>query len=807
MKVFVTADCRQMALFGHYLHYEASPGTWEDIDLNLDQQGQGYVMDEHELEVTVLGASVEITSRDSGKGIRWLTPSVPNVAGRSAVFEDVGLTWRYTTRKTGLKLEAEVISAVGPRTYDFAYQMLGGATDFLEDPRGDLLSDGFIVPRALALGADGETYQAGEWRLVSDERIAFEFDDSSLPEEAFPYVLDPTTVFDLGGPDAQTFSGGESGDDGTVQAGGSAYPPLVAWADDPAQSFMIVRRDREGDGAYRVSNGLMRWDTSTLPDYSRIISAELQVSPATPQGYEGGLMPGCPVENQDRRYLTADWYSAWPIDSADYSAVAQTGALAGVSLDTFLDIDQDVVRVPLDNTDGVSTIGYTGLRLHINGEQPTGTNSVCFTAFDNTDLPEPRLAVMFLPEPPVVTEAWETPDPVMGGDLLTFYVRFMDLEGGANTRALICRTPLINRQNGTCESGQQIVRGPLQSSTLVSASVWSWPGDVGGRGAFTYYAFACNEFNVCSPNWIEQTGTVQNRRPAISSVSHSPDPVAPGNPITFTVNSVDSWGDTAQAHICKESTCSQGEWALSAVTQCPNSPQPTTTCTTTATYYPSTQDVGTHTYYVYVCDHQVGVCGGPMSETFTVDDGSGGGGGGGCLDSIGFLCEGPRDRSIDDDCRHYDNPDSLYFYQTGPAENWQLGHSAGVGGCHMYVATVCVQTCAITNTASWYLPIAACCYYRVSINIANDAHFNSDNVRYWRYEQGTQAGVYETYGVNQQGADPGSKCVTCNTQRPEDPFQDADRFQNGGYLKLVNESSDYPDYAGVDEMTYKYVAG
>ena len=108
MKVFLNVDCTTTALFGQFLHYEASPGRWEDVDLTLEPEGNGYAMDEHDLEVVVLGTSVEVTHRDTGEGIAVSTPAVPEVAGRSATFTDDGMTWRYTTRTTGIKLEADV---------------------------------------------------------------------------------------------------------------------------------------------------------------------------------------------------------------------------------------------------------------------------------------------------------------------------------------------------------------------------------------------------------------------------------------------------------------------------------------------------------------------------------------------------------------------------------------------------------------------------------------------------------------------------------------------------------------------------
>lgn len=814
MKVFLNSDCTYTATFGHYLHYEAAPGQWEEVDLTFHQQGQDYVMDRHELSVRVHGAALEIIDRESGKGIRWLTPGAPAVAGRAARFQHMGLDWRYTTRKTGVKLEAAVGSPLGPRTYEFNYHLLGDPADLVVDPDGNLVSDAFTIPRSVALGSDGGRYVAGGWRLLPGSRAAFDFDDSALPPEAVPYVLDPTTTFDLGGPDAQTLSGAESGDDGMVEAWSSVYPPLNAY-EDSSSTYIAVRREDSGF-SYGVSNGLMRWDTSTLPDSARIVSAELLVSTAIPWNQDG-FVPGCPVANNDRRYLTADWYSAWPIDPTDYSPTAWNGALAGVSLDTFIETEPHVV-IPFDNTDGVSTTGYTGLRLHISGGQPTGRNSVCFAAFDNTELPEPRLAVTYVPDPPVVTGVVDSPDPALGGDQVTFYVSFLRVENGERHRALICASPFLNRLNGTCQDGAWAT-GLYSDEDTVTASMWTGPNS---RGPVEYYAFVCND-SVCSLNWREGTWEAKNRHPVVGKnfVLDSPDPAIPGEMITFSIDSTDTTGDPRTTFICATDegltgtwwldgpprSCVGGTWATATSHNCTgHSPPATTECTSYAYYTPGQEDGGTYDYWAYVCDN-ANSCDGPRLGTLTVDDGSGGGGGP-CLLGAAILCRGGgggKSWQADNDCSQEDNLNTQYFSMGGPAGNWNVWNT-GVGGCHIFVATVCVQGCAVTNTASWYLPVNFCCYYRVKISIADDDHFNSNNVRYQRFGNGTVAGVSERYGVNQQGADPGYKCVTCGTQRAEDPYTDADGFQQAGYMKMINESSDHPDYAGVDQMKFRFVA-
>jgi len=151
---------------------------------------------------------------------------------------------------------------------------------------------------------------------------------------------------------------------GRPRGEGFSYPPPATGArtDEP---WTATRRTRFTDGSYNTSNMLMRWDTSSLPDDANATSATLRA----------GV---CRIVNDNGRSLTADWYGAWPIDLSDYSAGAQTSALVGKALSQLTQApdvggchfnyaagaDNDIA---LDNANGVSVTGYTGLRLHVSG--------------------------------------------------------------------------------------------------------------------------------------------------------------------------------------------------------------------------------------------------------------------------------------------------------------------------------------------------------------------------------------------------------------------------------------------------------
>ena len=49
----------------------------------------------------------------------------------------------------------------------------------------------------------------------------------------------------------------------------------------------------------------------------------------------------------------------------------------------------------LTGLSSIATSGYTGLRLLVDGGQPSGDNYVQIASFDNPTLPEPQLVVTY----------------------------------------------------------------------------------------------------------------------------------------------------------------------------------------------------------------------------------------------------------------------------------------------------------------------------------------------------------------------------------------------------------------------------
>lgn len=367
-KHFRLPDGRRQAVISKYVHYQAAPGIWEETDFTLRLNGADHVVDRHDLNTLVDGSGIAVWERASGKGLRWMLPGPPAaVTGSRARYTGAGLAWDYTVRPSGLKAAARVASPLGAQTYSWRYQRLGNAVPLEADALGNLLSDGFTVPRAVIVGADRSRYVAGPWRALAGGMVAFDWDDRILPAEAYPYEIDPTTTFDVAA----------SGDDGYVRGQGGSYPPTAS-SSDTTDTTLYCGRSYNGAGTYTVDVTLIRWNTATLPD-NAVVSA------ATARLYM------IAVDNQNARSLTAGYYSNWPIDIADYTSTAETGAHSGTALSA---LTGGYNNLALASLGSVSLTSYTGLRWHVSGGTPTGNNVAYIAAFDNASN-KPQLVVTY----------------------------------------------------------------------------------------------------------------------------------------------------------------------------------------------------------------------------------------------------------------------------------------------------------------------------------------------------------------------------------------------------------------------------
>ena len=211
-----------------YIHFQGPTGEWFETSLEfikVPDQEMWTMVTHPTFHVVGTSDQVSMMSPEGEVGARWYPPSPVTYERDHAWYEYDGLKWVYTLTNSGIKLESKVLNARGASTYEFVFLGLGeegklridasgNATtrdyDLGNLPPGPTYFDyddeweeniprifreaGVVVPRAFIIGNNGERYPASSWQIVDDYKIAFTFDDSELPQEAFPYTIDPTTV-------------------------------------------------------------------------------------------------------------------------------------------------------------------------------------------------------------------------------------------------------------------------------------------------------------------------------------------------------------------------------------------------------------------------------------------------------------------------------------------------------------------------------------------------------------------------------------------------------------------------------------
>jgi hypothetical protein len=183
-----------------------------------------------------------------------------------------------------------------------------------------------------------------------------------------------------------TFVIGAGADDGHVLVNnmgtGLPYPPSTSPSASPSWSSISVRRAGPLFNGYEVSVGLLRFDTSSLPDNAVVNSAVLRLYAQSRTS----------VDNRD---LVAEWYPAsnWPIDGADWTVTPSSTASAGLALRSL--VTGAFNALPLTGLASISTTGSTGLRLHVSGGQPTGENNASFAASEAGTATSAQLVVTY----------------------------------------------------------------------------------------------------------------------------------------------------------------------------------------------------------------------------------------------------------------------------------------------------------------------------------------------------------------------------------------------------------------------------
>jgi hypothetical protein len=441
------------AVIGRDLHYRRPDGTWDDVDLTLSPVQVGSGARARQVHVTrapcpvvvdVDGQRLQVTDAQ-GRGIRYTLPVAPAIVGDEITYQDQGLTWRYRPLPRGLKLEATVPARLGARTFTFAYELLGTAAPLSVGPDGALESDTFRIPPPTATGADGAIYRVGAWRVGGDGTtlaLELEYDDTALPDSAFPLELDPTT----------TFSVSAGGDDVLVWGYGGGYPPAFAGVTQDYTS-QVVHRSWDGT-FYRIYLGLIRWNTSSLSGTT--------ITSATARLFISGK------DSVDSRSVQLEWYN-WtpPASSTDYTTTASGTANSGVSIASLTLNAYNDFALSNPNT-SINKAGYTGLRVHISGGQPSGYNYINHACFENgTNVPQLVVTYMI----PVALSGSASGSTLTGAAQLTNLVQL-----GAGAAAGSTVTGAAALQTGLTAS-------PAHGSTVTGAAVLSLTLALSGNAA------------------------------------------------------------------------------------------------------------------------------------------------------------------------------------------------------------------------------------------------------------------------------------------------------------------------------------
>ncbi|HUF83979.1 MAG TPA: PKD domain-containing protein, partial [Acidimicrobiia bacterium] len=334
-----------------------------------------------------------------GNGIPIVAPAPEDLQATENSYLIVTLT---ATDSQGV--ESVVQRELRPRLVDVTFD---------SDPPGvamEVNGDVVLTPRTL-VSWDGYVLDAAAPQLVeqSGQEFAFvQWSDGTLSAtRAITTPATPSTytaVYEVPESVARSFPVAVGGDDGYVYSnsmgGSGAYPPDRPPVVSSTWGEVMVRRSGPLFGGYEVRVGLLRFDTSALPDGATVTSAVLRLH------VTGGT-------SADARSLVAEWYdpSAWPIDAGDYTATAAGTAHAGTPIGSLaLGVQNDL---PLQNLVEISTTGLTAVRLHVDGGQPTGENKVSFAALENTSQPEAQLIVTYTTADPLPPQ--NTSPPTISG--------------------------------------------------------------------------------------------------------------------------------------------------------------------------------------------------------------------------------------------------------------------------------------------------------------------------------------------------------------------------------------------------------
>lgn len=157
-----------------------------------------------------------------------------------------------------------------------------------------------------------------------------------------------------------------SDDDGYVEGSGTWPPPYSATV---TGSTSLWTRNAIDTGVYKYDLSLVRFNTAALPDNATVTAAALKLYVYT-------------KVTADSREFRCEYYTAWPIDAADYATYPTPGNNAHAGTAIFALTADTYNSFALINLGNISKTGYTGFRCNVSGSTPSGENLVQVYSWD-----------------------------------------------------------------------------------------------------------------------------------------------------------------------------------------------------------------------------------------------------------------------------------------------------------------------------------------------------------------------------------------------------------------------------------------
>jgi hypothetical protein len=207
-------------------------------------------------------------------------------------------------------------------------------------------------------------------------------------------VPDSIAVADTASKTGQSLTFTVSGSSDDIHYGyqSNSYPPTSSDTATSSTTLTYIQIDRHFSvGVYTARQGLMRFNTASIPDSATVTSATLRIV----------LYDSSASVNTNNLALRAEWYSWDGVlnVSRDWSNATGTTALSDIDLDVFAGSGGQVFDFELANVSNVNKTGFSGIRLGLSQRPgdaaPTGFNRVRFASWDNTNYAAPQLIVTY----------------------------------------------------------------------------------------------------------------------------------------------------------------------------------------------------------------------------------------------------------------------------------------------------------------------------------------------------------------------------------------------------------------------------